>query len=456
MKLILEEIHDAYENLLPVKEEGMVVFWLYRKIKNKEIDINFTRQDVEDAILATTKLDARNTPQTSRIMHRLLHYFIEKPPKKQSRYKLTSYAEKFVSLVENKLYNRFQNFPLRESFEKYTLFDATEIANIEDFESWYEQGFTYTSKQNITDHLEALKDKISAHIKELSSILSLSSEDAATKIKDFGSVFDEIGNKADEIKDTLKLGNRIENEIDKVVASFYRKIEEFRNPQKEEEKLRKFKADYKKSLHIAKEVKTFFKTIAEKLKQAHERVLYASTKLNELQKKFVYQSQFKINTGRFLTFTLEQAKYVNTTNLPTLPEYFPLKNIPFEDFRFTYFSHLIFLKPTKNEVIKREKDEIYEKEGQEQFQQKLEQQNKIEKWLTYCKKELTDKRNINFTHYFYQILEEEKDIQIPLQVSHELLQFANQFGYGVIIEKKITEQFKHNDILTWNTIIETT
>ena len=446
----LKEIYSIYETLLPPRDEGIVIFWLDYKIKNNEIDTNFTYHDIKKAITETIKLETGTSPQTRRILKNLLHNFIEHPPEKPKRYKLTNHAEKFISLLENKINNRYKDFPLKESFNQYSTFKAEDIKFINQFELWFEQGFSNSAKQSIVDHLEALKDKVSSSIKELNRILYFNTENLVAQVEVFSAIFIELGGKADEITLTLQLGSNLEQEIKKTVDFFYGKIHNYKNPTnvQERKELEELKNDFEKASYIQKEVVVFFKVIDEKLGQVREKISYASTKLKELPEIFRYQSQFKINIRRFLEYILTKGHY--SKKEPFLHRYFPLKIIPFENFKFINIPYIDFTIKPLNKVIEFYIDKKHEEKERMKIEQTLMRQGKIAKLVMHYKQILVEKKELDFTVHFYKILEEENNLEVPIQVGYELFQFASRSQeYEVKINQNLLNEIKSKHIITW-------
>jgi len=455
MEQDLNQIFQKYIQLLPSRKEGMVVFYLNQWIQLQEIDVYFTRRDIQNAIQKVAKLDGGDsTPQTPRIIHQLLHYFIEKPLGKPQRYQLTEYAKRFLALVENKLNNRLKDVPLKKSFEKYALFKSSDITDIAELNQWFEQGFTDSGREVITDHLEAYKDEVSSLTKELNAILYEEGEDAFSKITSFVDIFEKIGNRAEQIGETFELSNSLNQEIDNVLDFFRQKMNDFKNPtnDSEQEEFNKLKNDYDKALQIQREVNTFFKDINIKFEQITEKTRYAINKFDDLKDNLRYQSKFNINTRRFLKFMLQQAEYSKES--PMLSSDFPKKRIVCKPFKFINITHAEFLKPPKQRVSESTKNQVYKKQAQDKMEEKFVAQRKVNKWTAQCKQILLERGKLDFTEYFYLILDEEKDIQIPLMVSHELFRFAdNNADFEIVIKKEILDKFRSKDVLTWKTKI---
>ena len=272
MSFDLQEFHDSYEFLVPPQEEGMVIYNLSQKIERNEIDANFTYQDLQLAIAEVSSLSPGRQPHTERILKDLLHYFIERPSEKKNRYKLTEYALSFLKLVNNKLKSPYRNFPLRESFKQYGLFKPGEIKSIYHFQSWHEQGFNATTRQTIIEHLEALKDDVDQSIRSLNDTLYSPNSELLQTVNKFVIAFKGFGEKAEEIRDTLRLSVKLASQIDTIVGVFYQTVEKFKHPQNEEEQksYEKAEGEFLIASTIQKNVSDFFSLVDEKAGLAEE------------------------------------------------------------------------------------------------------------------------------------------------------------------------------------------
>lgn len=447
----LSEILPSYDFLVPPQNEGAVVILLYNKIERKEIDQYFSYHDFQQTIFEVSSLEPGHQPHTERILKNLLHYFIERPSEKRERYKLTEYAFNFVKLLKNKLDNPYRYFPLKDSFKRYTLFKSSEITSILHFESWFEQGFSLTTKQTIIDHLEALKDDVDVSIKKINQVLYTPDQEILRTVSEFQIAFKGFGEKAEEIRDAIRLGVSVEQEINKIVKGFYLKIEVAKHPESEEELANyvKLEKDYHRSSNIQIKVNEFFGVVDGKLGQLKDRILFSSTKLTELHDNFKYQSRFKINLKRFLGFTLEQCIY--TKDGPTLPKEFPRKLLlaAFEKFNIVPFYD--FQSTARNRLISAPRDEKYLKQEKLKIDKELERLERTLRWVNKLKQQLKDTHELDFTPHFYEILKTEGDIEISMHVGYEIFQFANgsKSKYLVRIDKEILEEFKNQPIATW-------
>jgi len=431
----------------------MLIFKLHEKIKSGAIDANFSSQDLQRTLeeLQRDILVSGTIPNKERLLKNLLAYFIERPAEMKNRYTLTDYARKFILLVEHKINYPFRKFPLRDSFRRYTDFTAEEIDHINQFESWFNQGFQATTRENILDHLEELKMQVQQSVQSLNKLL-YSGEGTAQKIvTDFSVIFTDLGDKADEIRDTLRLGNSLMQQVDLVVSKLYNATTALPHPVTPEEiaLFAEHQYGYTRAAEIQQEIQDFFDIIDTKLAQLRERIQYATTKLNELQHLFQYKSQFKINIRRLLEYMLSEAKSEKGNLL--LPSDFLPKGIPEERFKLVSMPDLTVEDSLQNLVIENPGDSAYHQVEMSHIEHELTRQQRTAILVEGYLSRLQTDGKIEFTDEFYNIIEQENDEEIALQVSYELLQFAHlSHDYEVSITPEIKDIFANHPIKTWS------
>lgn len=450
MHNLTSEIADLYYQLVPSREEGLLIFQLHGKIKSGEIDANFSTQDIQRAIDDTRDLNIGATPNRERLLKNLLNYFIERPAEQRNRYCLTEYARKFILLLDHKINNPFRKFPLRDSFKRYTDFSAQDIRQINQFESWFNQGFQATTRENIFDHLEELKADVQESIQRLNKLLYSEGETVLKMVGDFSVIFTDLGEKADEIRDTLRLGNNLQLEVEKVVFAFFQQTQEVGRPTTPEETAA-FEAlifAYHRSQEIQQEVRAFFDIVDTKLGQLRGRIQFASTKLNELRDLFRYQSRFKLNLKRLL----EQVLGETTTEKgeARVPAWFPRRPMIEERFKLTMMPDLEREYATRNLVLEIPENADHRRQERLKVDTELIRQQRTAILVAAYKEQLIREGMLDFTKEFYKVLEDEQDEEVAIQVAYELIQFGQQEpALHLNILREVPDVYHTKPIITW-------
>ncbi len=451
MNLDFNELYADYEFLIPNKIEGYIIIRLWQKIKSDEIKEEFSYNDIKKIINETASFTSGTIPQTEKILKDLLHYFIKKPPETVSKYYLSDYAERFIQLLETKIDSPYRNFPLKKNFEKYFSVEFEEIEDFEELNRWFRQGFHDTSKRVILDHIESLQDEIESSIKKLNEILYSEKLQAIEMVKLFVNEFKNFGLKAEQIREALFLKNETLKSLKKASDVFYSKIEETKHFQtiEEEKQYHEIENRWQTANHIKEEVAVFFENIDKKLLRITNQIVFASSKLKELEENFQYQSLFKINLKKLLQLVLETSNFDKKAGI-LLHKDFPVKGIPFEKVQFFFSPKYEFNIETESIGIVPETNTDYEQAERAKIENQLRVQEKIASWVDVCFSRIEKENEFNYSSVFYEILDSEQNIEIPLQVGFSLFQqLSSNKDFDVIIDKAIANP-NRNDILTWN------
>jgi len=454
---LLKDIQRDYISLVPSEFDTLLIFIIDYKVKQEELPERFTQKDISEIIqeVHKTYFSQDSTPQTERTIKNLIPYFLERPPDhRYETYTLTEYAQNYIQLLQNKLKNEYSGFPLEDSFITYFKLEAANIKDINQFKSWFKQGFDATSRRVIGEHLEALKEEVDIHIATLNKILRHETPNAMEMVHNFTDTFSILGTKASDLTNTLQLKQSTLQEITKVLDNFYQKIADAKHAETEVEvqEQEEREKNWQEAKSMEQQVLSFFGKVDLRLESIRARILFASRKLNELQENFQYQSRFKLTLRKLLELTLNESRHKSIKEGLQLPPAFPTKLIIEEKTQLPFVPNYDFNLPVPNFSLVRAIDDAYYAEKENEFLNELRQQDQIDKWVKTLKQKLDVEYYLDFSEYFYKILAAENgNIEIPLQVGFELFQFASniQSGYAIEIEQKIANTEPTNTIYLW-------
>lgn len=442
---------------MPSKKEGLTLFILSKKIEKGYINEDFTDHDLELAINeASDFFLSESIPHTQRFVDNLLNYHLESSLNDYNSYSLSSYAYDFLELLGKKLFKEHIHFPLRQTFQNYSLAKVEEITSLLELQEWYQNGFHKTSRESIKDHLDYLEDLVKKSVLELNRI-TLQEENNTVKIlNEFVKIFKNVASKSEEISEILRLSSTLKIEIGKVINLFASRKDNFPHPKTAEQK-ENFKAlayEYEVAIDIENRVSEFFDMVDKKLKRIKDRSLYASVQLDYYKENFRNHSQFRINLKRFLTHTIKSVTS-DKHGLMALDASFPVKSIPFEHFKFINLKYYdSFIKP-KNFVVAPVIDKKHQESQFQKTYKLLYKQETIAKLTNHYKELLNRQKTLNFTPFFYDILDEERDEEIALTVCFELLKYANQNkNCKLEIDRAISSLSSNKNIKLWNIQIQ--
>jgi hypothetical protein len=298
--------------------------------------------------------------------------------------------------------------------------------------------------------LEELKVDVQKSVQRLNRLLYSNQETVLKIVGDFSVIFTDLGEKADEIRDTLRLGNSLQLEVENVVSWFYQQTDVFKRVSTPEE-IEQFGAAhyaYSRSQEIQQEIQFFFDIVDSKLGQLRDRIQYASTKLNELRDLFRYQSHFKLNLKRLLEHVLTEATIEKGELI--FPPQIPRKGIVEERFKLTVMPDLEREYALRNAVFEFEDDPEYHRRELIKVESELIRQQRTAILVDQYKHQLEKEGALDFTREFYKILESEQDEEVAIQVGYELILFAHEHPrFKVAIIPEVPAIYQTKPIITW-------
>lgn len=451
-----DEIYEKYDLLLPSKfDGGYLIITLFKKIKNGEINENFSINDIKKILEEIDRNYNVGVAQSERIIKNLLHYFIRSVPNEYGKYYLTDHAIRLVELMFHKLENLYKNFPLKESFDKYFIVRFKDISTITDLELKFGSEFIAGHKRIINDHLEALEDEISVAHGNLNVILHSNELDATALVKKFTEVFKTFGHRAEDINNAISSKDRFLRQLRSKVDEFYREVINYKHPENDEEKQEYdiLERNWKRAYSILNDLDAFFGHVDHKIGNLRKQILFASGKLTELQLNFSSNSNFRLLIKRLFLLALENSDYDKDAIF--LKHDFPIKQILQEKTQFFYPEYYTFEVSQRNVVIHIPRDEEYESEQLRNIEREIKEQEIISDWFNKVKDELTYNEEIDVNSVINRIFSNDGDEFVAINVAAELINFAiDSKIYDLDIDQHL-KPAKNDELLTWKMNIKT-
>ncbi len=106
---LYNEIEKEYENLIPLKQEGLVLFHLYQKQKDGDIGKEFSEEEIIKS-LREIRYDLKTNQkiQFNNIVKYFQKYFLWRDEKNRL-YRLKPFTKKWCKLIENILEPQIRN-----------------------------------------------------------------------------------------------------------------------------------------------------------------------------------------------------------------------------------------------------------------------------------------------------------------------------------------------------------
>lgn len=428
-----------YEPLIPEKRSGLVIIYLYDQWKSgKYLSNSFTENAVKSAIEQVASDLGKSYENTQherfRIINRGLQEYFLFRNEETNLYHITQYGIEFCESIRNKIEPEFNPSVIEKILsDLISLLKASIVKN--DFEYWYNHHFQ-NQKPYIKRQVETLLKLVEKAVQEFRA--STKSDDGIfiETVRKVDASLEAVRKHSDELKDVFFDAEEIKSII--LELSF---------------------DEYSLDLINQKEsVRSFIEEINNDLSIINQRIEKIRPKLRQFISS-INQRSFDRNTEQFLQYLLKNS-YVsresskNKIHFPSvieIPELFKseTKFTIVESDRLKDHSPVSVVQPKEN----KEKQKIQLDKANNGFLIR----NRIRFWLMILEKELRDKGNINFTLYYFQILEEEKSYNktIAIKVASGLFRkYSKLRNYKVSIKKELQTNEKYPDQGIWDMNIE--
>ncbi|MDI3321410.1 hypothetical protein [Pinibacter soli] len=441
-----ERMYHAFGELFPSEFEFLVLYHLYLNYPEAEIQY----AEIKQAITDTSRLPflQGKDKQVERTFKGLLRNFIERAPTKYNRFLLTLHARKVIEIVTQRIHNPYLKFPLKETFETYFKLPVNAGEDTTRLQSWFKFGFLNNAQQVVTGHLEGLKLSVDDAIKALNQILEADDLSAMQMLEQFSKNFQILGDKARQITEAIKMKVDVHYQLRDIV-------EVFTDTTSDKEGTSMDTATRHNNRRIALEIKEdvhrFFDKVDKQLDLINMKMVFASTKIKELQESLRAQSLYKISLKKLLVYLLENSK-IDSQKRVQLPEKFPTKGLVLEKFRFRSIRYydMGFLKKAK--PIEQETDEAYEEGQRKLFEHELYKQAQIQQYCEQIGEELSVIKLVDLNAKLFEIMQQDDGIEIGIQTGYELIRNLSRDSHVEIEEELMSNESK--SIHLWKTTIQ--
>lgn len=428
-----------YEPLIPEKKSGLVIIYLYDQWKSgKYLSNNFTENAIKRAIEQVASDLGKSYENTQherfRIINRGLQEYFLFRNEETNLYHITQYGIEFCESIRNKIELEFNPSVIEKILSDLISLLKASIAN-NDFEYWYNHHFQ-NQKPYIKRQVETLLKLVEKAVQEFRASTKSDDEIFIETVRKVDNSLEAVRKHSDELKDVFFDAEEIKSII--IELSF---------------------DEYSLDLISQKEsVRSFIEEINNDLSIINQRIEKIRPKLRQFISS-INQRNFDRNTEHFLQYLLKNS-YVskdsskNKVYFPTsieIPELLKseIKFTIVESDRLKDHSPVSVVQPKEN----KEKQKIQLEKANNAFLIR----NRIRLWLMKLEKELRDNGNINFTPYYFQILEEEQFYSktIAIKVASGLFRkYSKLRNYKVSIKKELQTNEKYPDQGIWDMNIE--
>lgn len=429
---ILISITKSYSDLLPQNKESLLlIVWLYQKIEKGYINEDFEQKDLDDTIDDVIELLKIETDKNKEALSKKLssHFYITERVGNKYQIHLTVYAKQLCNLLILEVQPEIKKLELFHVFKRTLPLQDDDLLNLETFSYWFKNNFQ-PARNEIYSHTEKLNNEVTDRINELSSLLKTEVQNPKEQIHSYTEIFIVLEKQTTGLINTIDYKNETLNRI-KIAKNYFASNEE----------------TFDEFTRMQNEVESFFQSIDRRIISINDKIQLASKRLRNLLDTLKHKQLFKIKIERLLSLLL---KYSHSKKGEIkLHEKFPKKYLPFIPIKFLAIPKIDFQFYFKEEPQLQEYDRQHEQIERNKGLALLEIQEATAKWLDEINFELKSGNEIEFEQWFDKIVEQENNLEVPIQVCFGLIEEHNNSQEKTVsIEKEEVSKNK-NDLTLW-------
>ncbi len=270
---------------------------------------------------------------------------------------------------------------------------------------------------------------------ELSSLLKAEVQNPKEQINSYTEIFAMLEKQTTGLINTIDYKNETLNKIKASKEHF----------SKDEETFDEF-------TRMQNEVDYFFQSIDRRIISINDKIQLASKRLRNLLDTLKYKQHFKIKIEKLLFLLLKYSRYEKGEI--RLPEEFPKKYLPFIPMKFVAIPKIDFQFYSKAEPQRQEFDKEHEQAERKKGLALLEIQEATAKWLDEINFEMESGQEIEFEQWFDKIVEEEDNLEVPIQVCFGLIEEHNNSEDKIVAISKEELSKPKNELTLWKMQIQ--
>ena len=204
---LYNEIEKEYENLIPLKQEGLVLFHLYQKQKDGDIGKEFSEEEIIKS-LREIRYDLKTNQkiQFNNIVKYFQKYFLWRDEKNRL-YRLKPFTKKWCKLIENILEETFNPTQLQKEF----LYLSNTFSE-QSFTEWYSTTFESYS-QRVDTQINTLYIQIDRLVIDFRRQISNEHAYDLNALKSIVNTLEDIRSKTEELNNAFSGAHDIQNKL---------------------------------------------------------------------------------------------------------------------------------------------------------------------------------------------------------------------------------------------------
>ncbi|MDR0681602.1 MAG: hypothetical protein LBG15_07135 [Dysgonamonadaceae bacterium] len=428
---LYNEVKQEYNNLLPNKKVMLVIFHLYQRIENKELDTTFTEDEILKSIKYVWKneIKTEQTVQFNNTIRSLQKFFLWRDENK-GLYSFRPYAELLCAEVAKVLSDTFNPTEIERDFKH-----IQKQLEIEPFEMWYQYTFD-GYRRKVSAQTSVLDRKVAKAITEFRTEINQNDDYNISSLKNIVDILSGLGIQTRE----LNIAFRSSRQIEDWMIDF----------QKEEKGVAYFKE--------TTDVIRYFKDIRNKLQIIGRKIDGIKPKLDEYINN-VNQQDFYRKFKLLLKYTLDNAQLSKNGEI-CLPS-----NIPNECILPDKLQKFLIIKENWNlgQIPSQRSSKVVvpttNKEASLLELKRCNEQTamfkRIKQYLNELEHQLNISKEVDFSMCFFEVMEKEDgDVNIAARfASRATEKYFKSKIHQVEIQKEKISYPLYPTITVWKTTI---
>lgn len=428
-------LRERYNLLVPRQEDGLIVLAIFQKVRAGTIERAFPERIIVETIkqvyaeLGMASARGEETQKYDETLHRLLRHFLDKNLEEKT-YQLSSYAENFCDMLEREVHTAINPSQIQKTFNDLVLLLSVKLETMEDFRHWYHTQF-FKHKSDIGSQLRSLQAQIEDTVEQLNELVKNEIDNFREMLIGCEALLDRIKEQADKLSSAFSSKDDIKQLLDDATLA-------------EEFEFREMK----------REVRIYFKDIEQRLINVSHTIDRIKPKINKLYNDFE-KRDFDRKIESFLLYMLKnstskfgRAKKLIGRTVHEVEVFLP-KNIEEKSYycdrsRLTGMDYMQLLDPPPIQVFDQNWDEEDLKRQAELRRAQIARDKLVAHWCDLILADAEKKKKINFSDYYYKILQKENDYEAAVKVATESLrELSKKEGIEVIISEEMMLDPKH-------------
>jgi hypothetical protein len=433
---LYSEAKSRYYQLIPNKEDGLIILALYQKYGKQE----FTEEQIIQVInkvlsdLGSSGQREENN-RNNNIILRLQEFFLWRD-RKRKVYGFKNYGEEFCQKVFKRLSESYHPAKIERLFKH--LSDTLKISlekNPPELVIWMDDHFNHRSNE-LALQIEILDQQVSESVDDFRFQIKQPQVNILQVIDTISAGLDQIKQHAHE----LTTGFQITYNIDDILQDLLKDPGSF------------------EFLDSINHVLQYNQNVRNHLDQVSVRIDKIKPRIREFIFEF-NQRELDRKTDKFLHYLLDNTTYIRQENQPkrlAFPEDITpvLVRIPESVPRFYILTERDFARKVPLPSTVRSVDVEQTKTMMAKNREKLEIKKKIQEWTQKAMNQIEQEGKLEFSPFFFRILAyEQDDLNIAVETAQRLVKRCNSRQYKITVDQHEYYDPRYLNLSLWNMTI---